>query len=82
MFAGIGLCIVNDLTAINAVLQYQVERTAGEWFPTRDAARGADAGVLSLQPLKQFARCAPRLCLEPPPQRKRSASRPLMRQRG
>src|SRR5262249_9154512 len=41
MFAGIGLCVVNDLTAINAVLQYQVERTTGEWLATRDAARGA-----------------------------------------
>src|SRR6202035_3272855 len=41
MFARIGFCVVNDLAAINAVLQHQVERTAGEWLPARDAARGA-----------------------------------------
>src|SRR6266481_2708724 len=35
------LFLVNDLAAIEAVLQHQVERTAGEWFPTRDAARSA-----------------------------------------
>src|SRR5260370_1587682 len=27
-----------------------------------------DVGVFSLQPLQQFARCGPRLCLEPSPQ--------------
>src|ERR1700737_727451 len=37
VFAKIGLFVVNDLAAINAVLQHQVERAAGEWFPTRDA---------------------------------------------
>src|SRR5438034_6602352 len=41
VFAKIGLFPVNDLAAINAVLQHQVERTTGEWLPTRDAARGA-----------------------------------------
>src|SRR4029077_18889227 len=41
VFAKMGLFPVNDLTAIDAVLQHQVERTTGEWFPTRDAARGA-----------------------------------------
>src|SRR6266404_9378314 len=41
MFAKIGLFVVNDLAAINAVLQHQVERTTGEGLPPRDAARGA-----------------------------------------
>ena len=41
VFAKIGLFVVNDLAAINAVLQHQVERTTGEWLPARDAARGA-----------------------------------------
>src|ERR1700736_3604207 len=41
VFAKIGLFPVNDLAAIDAVLQHQVECTTGEWFPTRDAARGA-----------------------------------------
>src|SRR5712664_3790500 len=41
VFAKIGLFPVNDLAAINAVLQHQVERTTGEWLPTRDAPRGA-----------------------------------------
>src|ERR1700724_1500167 len=40
-FAQKGLFVVNDLAAINAVLQHQVERTTGEWLPARDAARGA-----------------------------------------
>src|SRR5712672_402285 len=41
VLARIGLLVVNDLAPINAVLQHQVERTAGERLPTRDAARGA-----------------------------------------
>jgi hypothetical protein len=41
VLARIGLSVVNDLAAIDPVLQYQVERAAGEWLPTRDAARGA-----------------------------------------
>jgi hypothetical protein len=41
VFAKMGLFVVSDLTPINAVLQHQVERTTGEWLPTRDAARGA-----------------------------------------
>src|SRR6266403_3703742 len=41
VFAKMGLFPVNDLAAINAVLQHQVERATGEWLPTRDAARGA-----------------------------------------
>src|SRR6266550_3610618 len=41
VFAKMGLFPVNDLAAIDAVPQHQVERTTGEWFPTRDAARGA-----------------------------------------
>src|SRR6266436_8972712 len=41
VFAKMGLFPVNDLAAIDAVLQHQVERAASEWFPTRDAARGA-----------------------------------------
>src|SRR5580693_9590058 len=39
--AGIGLVIVNNLTQIDAVPQHQVERAAGEWLATRDAARRA-----------------------------------------
>jgi hypothetical protein len=34
MFARVGLPVMDDLAAIDAVLQHQVERTAGEWFPT------------------------------------------------
>src|SRR6267378_8328320 len=40
VFAKMGLFPVNDLAAIDAVLQYQVERTTGEWLAARDAARG------------------------------------------
>jgi hypothetical protein len=32
VFAGMGLSLVDDLAAIEAVLQYQVERTAREWL--------------------------------------------------
>src|ERR1700730_17572336 len=41
MFAKMGLLVVNDLAPIDAVPQHQVERTAGEWLSTRDAARDA-----------------------------------------
>src|SRR5205085_4354718 len=41
VFAKIRLLVVNDLAPVNAVLQHQVERAAGEWLATRDAARGA-----------------------------------------
>src|SRR5438270_5219478 len=41
MFARIGLSVVNDLAPVNAVLQHQIERTAGKWLTTRDPARGA-----------------------------------------
>src|SRR6202045_3901865 len=41
MFAKIRLLVVNDLAPVNAVLQHQIERTAGKWFATRDPARGA-----------------------------------------
>src|SRR5580693_4701559 len=41
MFAKIGLLVVNDLAPVNAVLQHQIERTAGKWLATRDLARGA-----------------------------------------
>src|ERR1700732_3740070 len=41
VFAKMGLFVVNDLAAINAVLEHQVERATGEWLPARDAARGA-----------------------------------------
>src|SRR5260370_5204539 len=41
MFATMALLGWNDLTPINAVLPHHVERAAGEWLPTRDAARGA-----------------------------------------
>src|ERR1700682_6777956 len=37
--AKMGLSVVNDLASINSVLQHQVERAAGEWLATRDAAR-------------------------------------------
>src|SRR6202035_5910996 len=40
VLARMGLLLVNDLAPVNAVLQHQVERTAGEWLATRDAARG------------------------------------------
>ena len=33
VLARIGLSVVNDLAAIDPVLQYQVERAAGEWLP-------------------------------------------------
>src|SRR5260370_23302495 len=39
VFAKMGLLVVDDLAPIDAVLQHQVERTAGEWLATRDAAR-------------------------------------------
>src|ERR1700757_4322195 len=54
VFARIGLCIVNDLAAIDAILQYQVERTTGERFPTRDAARGARSQLAPDAPGLQF----------------------------
>src|ERR1700731_928663 len=41
VFAKMALLVVDDLAAIDAVLQHQVERTAGEWLATRDAARAA-----------------------------------------
>src|ERR1700722_806773 len=41
VFAKMGLLVVDDLAPIDAVLQHQVERTAGEWLATRDAARAA-----------------------------------------
>src|SRR5262249_15384053 len=41
VFAGMGLSLVNDLAAIDAVLQYQVERTAREWLTADEATRGA-----------------------------------------
>src|SRR5262249_16952040 len=41
MVAKIRLLVVNDLAPIDAVPQYQVERTAGEWLATGEAARGA-----------------------------------------
>ena len=41
VFAKMALLVVDDLAAIDAVLQHQIERTAGEWLATRDAARAA-----------------------------------------
>src|SRR5260370_8666657 len=41
VFAKMGLLVVDDLAPIDAVLQHQVERTAGEWLATRAAARAA-----------------------------------------
>src|SRR6202035_2805297 len=41
VFAKMGLLVVDDLAPIDAVLQHQVERTAGEWLATRDASRAA-----------------------------------------
>src|ERR1700724_340505 len=40
VFAKMALLVVDDLAPIDAVLQHQVERTAGEWLATRDAAPG------------------------------------------
>src|SRR6266478_6151020 len=54
VFAKMGLFPVNDLAAIDAVLQHQVERAAGEWFPTRDAARGARSQLAPDAPGLQF----------------------------
>ena len=50
VFARMGLSLMNDLTAINAVLQYQVERAAREWLTANAATRSG----------------RPRLALDPP----------------
>src|SRR5690242_1963371 len=50
VFAGMGLSPMNDLAAIEAVLQYQVERTAREWLAANAATRNG----------------RPRLALDPP----------------
>src|ERR1700730_16069013 len=50
VFARMGLSLVNDLAAIGAVPQHQVERPAREWLAADDATRGA----------------RPRLALDPP----------------
>src|SRR6267378_3698873 len=54
VFAKMGLFPVNDLAAIEAVLQHQVERTTGEWLPARDAARGARSQLAPDAPGLQF----------------------------
>src|SRR6266446_3658432 len=54
VFAKMGLFPVNDLAAIDAVLQHQVERAASKWFPTRDAARGARSQLAPDAPGLQF----------------------------
>src|SRR5260370_24087460 len=41
VFAKMGLLVVDNLAPIDAGLQHQIERAAGEWLTTRDAARGA-----------------------------------------
>src|SRR3984893_14466478 len=41
VFAQMGLLVVDDLAPIDAVLQHQIEGTAGKWLATRDSARGA-----------------------------------------
>src|SRR5204863_8447966 len=41
VFAGMGLALVNDLAAIEAVLQHQVERTARERLVADEAPRSA-----------------------------------------
>jgi len=50
VFAGMGLSLVNDLTAIETVLQHQVERAAREWLTPNAATRSG----------------RPRLALDPP----------------
>src|ERR1700730_4393585 len=50
VFARMGLSLVNDLAAIGAVPQHQVERPAREWFAADQATRSA----------------RPRLALDPP----------------
>src|SRR5262249_38734490 len=50
VFAGMGLSLVNDLAAIESVLQHQVERTAREWLASNAATRSG----------------SPRLALDPP----------------
>jgi hypothetical protein len=49
MFAKIGLLVVNDLAPIDAVLQHQVERTAGEWLATRGGRPQFAPHTLSFQ---------------------------------
>src|SRR6516164_694756 len=44
VFARIGLALVKDLAAIDAVLQYQVERPAREWLAADAAIRSARPG--------------------------------------
>jgi hypothetical protein len=45
VFGGMGLALVNDLAAIGAVLQDQVERTAREWLAANDPVESeCDAG--------------------------------------
>src|SRR5436305_520197 len=50
VFAGMGFSLVSDLAAIEAVLQHQVERAAGEWLTPNAATRSG----------------RPRLTLDPP----------------
>jgi hypothetical protein len=50
MFAGMGLSLVNDLAAIEMVLQHQIERTAREWLAPDTATRSG----------------GPRLAFDPP----------------
>src|SRR5690349_6860614 len=59
VFAKMRLFPVNDLAAIDAVLQHQVERTTGEWLPTRDAARGARPQLAPDAPSLQFVLLQP-----------------------
>src|ERR1700720_2519746 len=54
MSAKIRLSVVNDVAPIDAVLQHQIECAAGEWFPTRDAARGARSQLAPDAPGLQF----------------------------
>src|SRR6202043_322727 len=54
VFAKIGLFVVNDLAAVNAGLQHQGVRAAGEWLPPRDAARGSRSQLAPDAPGLQF----------------------------
>src|SRR5215467_2392650 len=50
VFAGMGLSLVDDLTAIEAVLQHQVERAAREWLTSDAATRSARPRLASDPP--------------------------------
>ena len=47
VFAGMGLPLVNDLAAIDAVLQHQVERAAREWLAARRCGPRRSSAICS-----------------------------------